>query len=129
MKTLLLIAAALILGCFSVYSAPPGGGKASPGARAKPDLRFASYDGDPRPNQKAIIFQIINHDHHRQSSLIMLGERVPRTKFDLTKFEFKTRPTPAGNDEDISELTLTHAETKEAMVLVLASKRPVRAAP
>ena len=123
MKALIVIAALILSYPCDIYSAPPDADKAKPAAHAKPSLRFAAYDGDRRKTDpKDMNFQVNRLDVRQPSEFLKLGGTVTGSKFKLTKFEFKTRQNPKGDDEDISELTLTHTETKETIVLVLGAR-------
>jgi hypothetical protein len=120
MKTLAVIAC-FILHCHcDIYAAPSGADNIQPASTAKPTLRFGAYDGDPKKTvPKDMAFQIMRLDVRQPSQFLKLGNIIKGTKFKLTKFEFKTRPNPKGDEEDVSELTITNVETKEAAILVI----------
>jgi hypothetical protein len=72
----------------------------------------------------------IGKEHNRREAALIwkqqptqflkLGERISSTKLKLDKFTYKTRRDPStGADEDVSELTIINAETKQRVVLVL----------
>ena len=66
-------------------------------------------------------FQVVRLDVRQPSAFLRLGEVVANTKFKVTKFEFKTRKKPNGTEEDASELTLTHTDNGEMIVLVVGA--------
>jgi len=81
---------------------------------------FKSWDGD-RSNQKEMTFQINTLDFQQPTMFLKLGEPVPNSKFKLESFKFNEVPNAAkGYNEDLSELTLVHVETKKPVVLILA---------
>ena len=122
MKAVTVVALLVLCCACNVYSAPPDADK-QPAAPSKPSLRFSAYNGDPRKTDpKDMHFQVNSLDLRRPTEFLKLGDIVSGTKFKLTKFEFKTRPNPKGGDEDVSELTITHIETKETTVLVIGGR-------
>ncbi len=83
-------------------------------------LLFNSYDGNPKtdPPDK-INFQINTVDLRQPSVFLNLGAMVPKTKFKLVKFEYKTKYNDKiQEDEDASELTVENSETKETIILI-----------
>ena len=82
-------------------------------------LVFKGYDGDPA-KPETINFQINSLSSAQPVQFLKLGERISSTKFKLDKFTYKTRRDPTtGADQDVSELTIINAETKQPVVLVL----------
>ncbi len=83
-------------------------------------LIFSAYDGDPKKDKpEKFSFQINTVDLRQPSEFLNLGQMVPNTKFKLDKFEYKTKLNPGtGDEEDVSELTLTNIETNDTIVLV-----------
>ena len=104
-------------------------GRPAPSARAddKPAaahapfrLMFNSYDGDPKKDAPdKFSFGINTIDLKQPSEFLKLGEKISRTNWKLTKFNFKEHKGPNFDPEDVSELTLTNTETKEEIVLIL----------
>ena len=100
--------------------------KTQPAAPTKPTLLFQAYDGDPRKTDpKDMSFQVNRRAGRGLTHFLKLGDTVPNTEFKLTKFEFKTFPNAKGDDGDISELTVVHTGTKEAIVLILGVATPI----
>ena len=92
---------------------------------ANSNLRFMSYDINPK-NPKDITVSI--NDGHR-TQFVEVGSRIPKTDFQVQKFERKTRPRTDGTgDEDVSELTLINVETKETKVLSIG-QGPINGVP
>lgn len=83
-------------------------------------LIFSAYDGDPKKDKpEKFSFQINTVDLRQPSEFLNLGQMVPNTKFKLEKFEYKTKLNPGtGDEEDVSELTLSNIETNDTIVLV-----------
>ena len=83
-------------------------------------LLFNSYDGDPtRDKPEVMNFQINTVDLRQPSVFLKLGEMVPKTKFKLIKYEYKTTYNPKIEDkEDTSELTLQNIDTNETINLI-----------
>jgi hypothetical protein len=83
-------------------------------------LVFKSYDGDPKKDPiEKFSFQIDTIDLKQPSEFLKVGDLIPNTKYKVEKFAFKE----AYNDkiqekEDVSELTLTNAETGDKIVLI-----------
>ena len=105
-------------------------GRSSPSARAddKPAaahvpfrLLFNAYDGDPKKDTpEKFEFQINTIDLRQPSEFLKIGSTIAKTKWKLTKFEYKTRMNPIIQElEDVSELTLTNTETSVVIVLIL----------
>ena len=78
---------------------------------------FQAYKPDTKPEKFS--FQINTIDLRQPSEFLKIGEMVPKTKFKLEKFEFKTQlNTNTNEQEDVSELTITNTETDEKIILV-----------
>ena len=84
-------------------------------------LLFNGHDFDPKkPNHPNVEFQLNTIDLKQPSDFLKLGDKVPNTKWKLTKFEYKTRINPQTREaEDVSELTVTNSETNQEVVLIL----------
>jgi hypothetical protein len=84
-------------------------------------LLFNAYDGDPKKDKiDKFSFQINTIDLRQPSEFLKIGEKVTNTKFKLEKFEYKSQLNPnTGEQEDVSELTITNVETDEKIILVL----------
>ena len=85
-------------------------------------LVFKSYDGNPVGPKKDPIdkfsFQIDTLDLRQPSDFLHIGDVVPKTKFKLEKFEYKTVFNDSiKENEDASELTLVDTETGDKIVL------------
>ena len=117
--TILTFVSALLL-VFGTL-APSALANDKPAAKLVPfRLLFSAYDGDPKKDApEKFTFQINTIDLKQPSEFLKLGERVPNTKWKLTKFRFKELKGPTIDDEDVSELTLTNTETKEEILLIL----------
>lgn len=118
MKIFPVVACFILNSLCVVYSAPLEADKTQPAASAKQTLRFASYDGDPR-DPKNVKFQINDLEVPQRPQFLKLEDIVEGTKLKITRFDFKIRQGPMNREEDVSELKLTHTETKETIVLVL----------
>ena len=83
-------------------------------------LLFNAYDGDPKKDKpETMNFQINTVDLRQPSIFLNLGQLVPKTKFKLLKFEYKTKYNDSiKEDEEASELTLQNTDTQETIVLV-----------
>ena len=79
------------------------------------------YDGDAKTDRQKMSFGIGRLDVRQPQEFLKLGEIVPKTSFQLLKFEYKTRPGPDG-EQDVSELTLVNSVTHEKIVLVLGKR-------
>jgi len=101
----------------------PAESPASPGAAASENVKlmFASYDGDAKTDRQKMSFAIGRLDVRQPQEFLKLGDIVPKTSFQLLKFEYKTRPGPDG-DQDVSELTLVNTATHKTIVLVLGKR-------
>lgn len=74
-------------------------------------LVFSAYDEDS--------FQINALDIRIPSQFLKIGDMIARTKFELTKFEKKTKHNPStGEESDVSELTIVNKETGDEVRLV-----------
>ena len=84
-------------------------------------LLFNAYDGDPKKDKpEKFEFQINTIDLKQPSEFLKIGDKVTNTKFKLEKFEYKTQLNPnTGEQEDVSELTVSNVETDEKIVLIL----------
>ena len=82
---------------------------------------FTAYAGDAKKDgPEKMEFQINTIDLKQPSEFLKLGDKVPNTKWKLTKFEYKTRINPQTREaEDVSELTVTNSETNQEVVLIL----------
>ncbi len=116
-----------------VFGAPAPGVQAEdkPAAHAPFRLLFNAYDGDPKKDTpEKFTFQIGTTDLKQPSEFLKLGETIAKTKWKLAKFEFKMVHNPnAGEDEDVSELTLVNTETKQEVVLILGRVTDLAAHP
>ena len=90
---------------------------AEPKEESKPastNLRFMSYDIDAKNPRHTRFF--INDGN--RTYFVGVGDRIPKTAFQVQTFERKTQPKANSTvEEDVSELTLINVETKEAKVL------------
>ena len=115
------LAAALLM----VFGTPVPSAQAEDKPAAAPApfrFLFNAYAGDPKKDGPGKMeFQINTIDLKQPSEFLKLGETVRNTKWKLSKFEFKMAPNNpnVGEIEDISELTLVNAETKQEIVLIL----------
>ena len=117
MKALLLIILQIAVNHSELLAAP------QPVAPATPYLRFIAYVGDPgRSDDIRFQFSTPVSRLRRESTFVKLGEIVVGTKFKLMKFQFKTRTNDQGGEDDISEVTIEHIDTKEEIVLVLGKR-------
>ncbi len=84
-------------------------------------MLFNGYDGVPKKDApEKFEFQINTIDLKQPSQFLKLGNSIAKTKWKLTKFEYKTRPNPqTGELEDVSELTVVNIEPKQEVVLIL----------
>ena len=64
--------------------------------------------------------QIETIDYKEPTQFLKAGDPVGGTRFKIVKFTEKQQPNPAtGGIQDVSELTLEHADTHEPLILVL----------
>ena len=84
-------------------------------------LKFQSYSDDPKKVAKEKMDYAINTvDRKGATQFKQLGELIDGTKFKLIDFQFKEVKNPnTGEMDDVSELTIQHAETGDKVVLVL----------
>jgi hypothetical protein len=86
-------------------------------------IKFLAYDGDPKTPEK-MEFQINPLDAgNRTTSFVKLGDVIDGTKLRLIKFEFKEAKNAAGEQEDVSELTVR--DTASGKVFVLPMNKAV----
>jgi hypothetical protein len=93
-------------------------------------LLFNAYDGDAtkKTNLAKLEFQVNTLDLRQPSEFLKLGDTISNTPWKLSSFAYKTRKNPqTGEEEDISELTLTNVNTKGSVVLVLRQVLDVNA--
>jgi len=85
-------------------------------------FKFQAYDGDPKkdPEGKMMTFQINPLDAGGRTKFVNLDQEIEGTKFKVSKFQFKEQANAkTGDNDDVSELTLTNTETNDTVVLVL----------
>lgn len=125
MKTALVVTFALFL--HAITAAGPQK-PASPAPRFPFRIVFVAYAGDPqRDKPEAMDFDVKTLDLRQPVAFSRLGDRIPNTKLQLTKFSHKSRKTPDGKTKDVSELTLTNVETQETAILILAEPQDIAA--
>jgi hypothetical protein len=93
-------------------------------------LLFNAYDGDVtvKTNLAKLEFQVNTIDLRQPSEFLKLGDTISNTPWKLSNFVYKTRKNPQnGEEEDVSELTLTNVNTKQVVVLVLRQVLDVNA--
>lgn len=100
----------------------------APSAPAPSRIAFKSINGDPQ-KPETLEFQINTTAMGRGSKFLKLGETISTTKLKLEKFEAKTGTRPAGDEADVSELTLINTETGAALVVVLGKSTEIPADP
>ncbi len=121
MRSLPVIVCLALAFLSAVHAGPAEPNKSHSAATVKPVFRFHSYDGNPA-KPKEITFAVTCSGLRQPKQFPKLGETIPGTKYEVTKFEFKTRPHPEVGEEDISVLTLVHTETKETIILILGAR-------
>ena len=67
---------------------------------------------------EGITFQINTIDFAQPTQFLQLGDTVAGTRFKIAKFTPKYTKNQYGTTMDVSELTLEHVDTKEALTLV-----------
>lgn len=84
-------------------------------------LVFRAYDADPaKVPVESITFQINTIDVRQPSLFLKIGDKVPNTKFQLQKFEYKIVKNPTiGDERDVSVLTVINTESNEPVPLIL----------
>jgi hypothetical protein len=83
-------------------------------------FKFQAYDGTgPVDPPVSMTFQINPLDSGGRTKFAKIGDIIEGTQWKVIKFEFKEIKTPAGDPEDVSELTVEHLQTKRAAILVL----------
>ncbi len=82
-------------------------------------LLFQSFDGDPA-KPETLTFGINPLSLRASTEFLSIGQMVPKTKFKVEKFEYKTAMNEKTEVEmDVSELTLRNTETNDTVVLVI----------
>jgi len=120
MKTFLpaIATSALLFG--SVLAAAPEETRPkAPDAKAGTRLKFQAYDGDWQ-KPKTMTFQVGTLDLRQPAVYLQIGEIIPNTKFKLTHFFHRERKNAETSElDDVSELVIMNAETRQTFVLAL----------
>jgi hypothetical protein len=83
-------------------------------------LLFNAYDGIPgKTKPEAFEYQINTLDLRQPSEFLKIGDTI-KPHYKIKKFEYKTQKNSnTGDEDDVSELTLTNLETNVDIILVL----------
>jgi hypothetical protein len=87
----------------------------APPASAKPQVRFNSYDIDPKSNDVMVALTFLSGK--QRTLFIPVGGKIPDSTWVLKSFQQKKQPGPDGKEMDTSELTLADSVTGETMVV------------